>query len=117
MTKVTIAWKDGLPDDALERAQIEQLLTSSGLTSRYSAIKRLRDGSDQEALAELERISAEQGVEAARAAALEVAQGAPVPGEAEQEDRGSRSRSSRINMGRLKQDRGQGGAGKPGRFG
>lgn len=55
-----ITWKDGLPDDPFERAQIEQILITSGLTSKYSAIKRLLDGDDDAAQAEMERIEEEQ---------------------------------------------------------
>src|SRR3712207_5235916 len=47
LMKPTIMWKDGLPDDPLERAQIEQILKTAGLTSTYSSIKRLHDGDDE----------------------------------------------------------------------
>src|SRR5215211_2021766 len=87
---VQIHWKDGLPDDPLERSQIEQILVTSGLTSKYSAIKRLRDGSDEEAVAELERIAIEEGLEAAREAAL-AAEGV----ELEEEDEEGESSSSK----------------------
>lgn len=55
-----ITWKDGLPDDPFERAQIEQILKTTGLTSTYSAIKRLLDGDDKAAEAEMKRIAEEQ---------------------------------------------------------
>ena len=58
--KPTIVWKDGLPDDPLERAQIEQILKAAGLTSDYSAIKRLHDGDGAAAQEEMRRIQEER---------------------------------------------------------
>ncbi len=58
--KPTIMWKDGLPEDPLERAQIEQILKTSGLTSTYSSIKRLHDGDDEAAMEEMKRIAEER---------------------------------------------------------
>ena len=57
---VHITWQDGLPDDDMERTQIEVQRYGAGLTSLESALKRL-DGPEGEALqAEIERIKAEQ---------------------------------------------------------
>jgi hypothetical protein len=55
-----IDWKDGLPKDRAEDSTIESTLVTSGLTSKYSAIKRLNDGDDKAAEEELERIKEEQ---------------------------------------------------------
>ena len=55
-----IHWKDGLPDDRLERTTIESTLVTAGLTSRYSAIKRLNDGDDKATREEMARIEAEE---------------------------------------------------------
>ena len=55
-----ITWKDGLPDDPFERMQIEVGLIGAGLTSKHSAIKRLLDGDDEAAEAEMRRIEEEQ---------------------------------------------------------
>jgi len=99
---VVITWKDGLPDDPLEKAQIESILIGSSLTSQYSAIKRLRDGDDEEAAAELARILEERGVDAAREAAIAAAQGAPVPGE-EEETQEEKSTSQRRTEAQIKQ--------------
>jgi hypothetical protein len=96
---VTITWKDGLPDDRFERAQIEQILTESGLTSQYSAIKRLREGDDAEAREEMERIAQEKAADANREAAMAL----PV----EEEPLLEKSESSNRTMARLKADRGQ----------
>jgi hypothetical protein len=60
VVKVSSTWKDGLPDDPLERAQIEQILKTSGLTSTYSSIKRLHDGDGAAAEEEIERIREEE---------------------------------------------------------
>jgi hypothetical protein len=103
---VVINWKDGLPDDPVERAQIEQILVGSDLTSRYSAIKRLRDGDDEDAREELERIAQEEGLEAARAAAF-AAGGRTPEEESEKPEPMGASRSSRQVMARMKQERGQ----------
>ncbi|HHX29474.1 MAG TPA: phage portal protein, partial [Firmicutes bacterium] len=57
---VHITWQDGLPDDELERTQIEVQRYGAGLSSLESALQRL-DGLDGESLqAEIERIKAEQ---------------------------------------------------------
>ncbi len=55
-----ITWKDGLPDDPFERMQIETGLIGAGLTSKHSAIKRLLDGDEEAAEAEMRRIEEEQ---------------------------------------------------------
>ena len=109
--KVAISWKDGLPDDRFERAQIEQILVESDLTSRHSAIKRLLDGDNEQTREELERIRAEEGVDAARNAAIAAARGAPVEDPVEEEEEEvppKKSESSRRTMARMKQERGQG---------
>lgn len=57
----TIGWKDGLPTDAMEQAQIEQIRTGGKATSSVkSAIQRLDSDTDEEADAELDRIKEEQ---------------------------------------------------------
>jgi hypothetical protein len=58
--RVKSEWKDGLPDDRLERAQIEQILRSADLTSIYSSIKRLHDGDGEAAREEMRRIEEER---------------------------------------------------------
>jgi hypothetical protein len=55
-----IDWKDGLPKDPAEESVIEATLRGAGLTSRYSAIKRLADGDDKATQEEMERIRQEQ---------------------------------------------------------
>jgi hypothetical protein len=103
---VAISWKDGLPDDRFERAQTEQILVESDLTSRYSAIKRLLDGDEEGVREELARIAEEEGVDAARNAAIAAARGLPVQ---EQEPPPEKeSESSRRTKAKLKQERGQG---------
>jgi hypothetical protein len=60
-----LEWKDGLPDDPLEQAEIEASRTSAGNTSLESSLRRL-DGLDGEALTdEMERIKAERQTVAA----------------------------------------------------
>ncbi len=57
---VHITWQDGLPDDDMERTQIEVQRYGAGLTSLESALKRL-DGLEGETLKqEIERIKGEQ---------------------------------------------------------
>jgi hypothetical protein len=57
---VQITWQDGLPDDELERTQIEVQRYGAGLTSLESALKRL-DGLEGQSLKdEIARIRAEQ---------------------------------------------------------
>lgn len=53
---VDIAWKDGLPDDDLQRAAIEAQKKQAGLTSLQSALQRLEDLDEEAALEEMERI-------------------------------------------------------------
>ncbi len=65
-----ISWKDGLPDDPFERMQIEAGLIGAGLTSKHSAIKRLLDGDDEAAEAEMQRIEEEQQANQMAEAAL-----------------------------------------------
>jgi hypothetical protein len=57
---VNITWQDGLPDDEMERTQIEVQRYGAGLTSLESALQRL-DGLEGEALQqEIEQIKGEQ---------------------------------------------------------
>ena len=57
---VEIEWKDGLPDDPLENAQVEQIRSAANNTSLESSIRRL-DGLTGEALEEeLARIKEDQ---------------------------------------------------------
>ncbi len=57
---INITWQDGLPDDDMEKTQIEATRYAAGLTSLESALMRL-DGLGGEALqSEIERIKAEQ---------------------------------------------------------
>lgn len=53
---INIQWRDGLPEDPLEQAQIEQIREAAGNTSLYSSIKRLDGGTDDEIQEEIERI-------------------------------------------------------------
>lgn len=57
---ITITWKDGLPNDPQEQAQIQATRLESGSTSRYSAIRRLDGGTDKEINDEIERIAQEE---------------------------------------------------------
>lgn len=56
---IQIEWKDGLPKDPAEESTIETTLITAGLTSKYSAIKRLLDGDDEATQAEMDRIEEE----------------------------------------------------------
>lgn len=102
---LTITWKDGLPDDPLERAQIEQIVITSGLTSKFSAIKRLLDGDVEAAEDEMERM-AEEGAEQAQADADALMMQIP-PGE---EDQQSGPPADDKNMAKAKAERGIGGS-------
>jgi hypothetical protein len=66
--KPTIQWKDGLPTDPLEAAQIEAILQSSGLSSVQSSLLRLLDGDSAAVQAEMARIAEERQRAALRAA-------------------------------------------------
>ena len=60
-TQVSIAWKDGLPDDEAEQAQIAATRTGSKATlSQWSAIQRLDDLSDADTRTELDMIRADE---------------------------------------------------------
>ena len=83
-----ITWKDGLPDDPFERAQIEQILVTSGLTSKYSAIKRLLDGDDAAAEEEMRRIEEEQQASQMAEAAMGMGMAPPQDATEAQELRG-----------------------------
>lgn len=58
-------WKDGLPRDPKEDAEIEASRSSAGNTSRYSSIKRLDGGTDDEIQEELDRIDEDRAGAAA----------------------------------------------------
>lgn len=60
---INITWRDGLPDDPREMADIEAVRLQSGSTSRYSAIKRLNGGTDEEIQEELDRMNEEAAPE------------------------------------------------------
>lgn len=57
--KPRIGWKDGLPEDDKERAAIEAQKRQAGLTSLVSALQRLEDIDEEQALEEIKRIRAE----------------------------------------------------------
>jgi len=57
---VHIDWKDGLPQDDLEAAQVEQIRIASGTTSVESAVRRLDGLSGQALKDELARIQADK---------------------------------------------------------
>ncbi len=57
---LTIAWRDGLPADAMENVQVENLRTVARLTSRRAALSRLDEGATEKDIdAELEAIEKE----------------------------------------------------------
>lgn len=94
-----IAWKDGLPDDPLERAQIEQILITAGLTSKFSSIKRLLDGDHDAAEEEIGRMDEEaaqtDAMEINKESAIFAAQAPPEdvpPGSAEALDKAKAER-------------------------
>lgn len=53
---IQISFSDVIPVDEVEKTEIEQMKVNSGLTSKFSAIKRLEGYTDEEAEQELERI-------------------------------------------------------------
>jgi hypothetical protein len=53
---VQIHWRDGLPEDPVEMANIEATRKQAGNTSVYSSIKRLDGGTDAEIQNEIDRI-------------------------------------------------------------
>src|SRR5690606_30422027 len=56
LEQIHITWQDGLPDDDMEKTEIEARRIAAGLTSLESALRRL-DGLEGEALQqEMERI-------------------------------------------------------------
>jgi len=57
---VNIEWKDGLPEDAMETAQVEQLRIASGNTSVRSSVQRLDNIDGEDLDAEMERIASDQ---------------------------------------------------------
>lgn len=58
---ITITWKDGLPNDEKEQAEIMQIRTGGKATiSQFSAIKNLDDMNDEAAEVELEMIRQEE---------------------------------------------------------
>ena len=98
---IASSWKDGLPQDSLEEAQIESVLVQSDLTSQYAALVRLHDGDVSAALEEQERIALEAAENAARAAA------GGVRLEEKKGEEPERSESSKRVMARARQERGQ----------
>ena len=63
---VAIEWKDGLPDDPMEQAQIEQLRTGGKATSSVrSAIRRLDGGTGESIDSELDLIADDEAMDAA----------------------------------------------------
>jgi hypothetical protein len=64
---IDIGWKDGLPDDPMEAAQVENMRVAAGNTSISSSVQRL-DNIDREDLEkELARIKADQALNPASA--------------------------------------------------
>jgi hypothetical protein len=60
LSNLTIVWKDGLPEDPMEAAQVEQTRVAAGNTSIESSVKRL-DGLDGVDLQqEMDRIKADK---------------------------------------------------------
>lgn len=57
---VSIAWRDGLPDDEMEQTQIMATQVSSGIRSRESAVQILQDLEGDALQDELVRIESEQ---------------------------------------------------------
>lgn len=65
ITHVDIEWQDGLPQDPMEAAQIEQIRTGNKPTSSTkSAIRRLDGGSDKSIQTELDTITEEEAANA-----------------------------------------------------
>lgn len=62
---IDIKWRDGLPEDPLEAAQIEQIRSAAGNTSVFSSIRRLDGGTDSEIQEELDRINEDSATSAA----------------------------------------------------
>lgn len=61
--KINIFWKDGLPNDDLEEANIMNIRTGGKATiSQHSAIKRLDNLTDEDAQSELDAIQVEESV-------------------------------------------------------
>lgn len=60
LSDVTIGWKDGLPEDPMEAAQVEQTRASAGNTSTRSSVERLDGLRGIELERELERIESEK---------------------------------------------------------
>lgn len=81
-SSINITWKDGLPKDPKEDAEIEEVRLRSGNTSRYSSIERLDGGTPEEIEEEIERIDEDRRAanEAATTPAL-TPEGDPVEGE------------------------------------
>lgn len=64
-SSINIAWKDGLPEDPGEQAEIEATRQSSGTASRESSVRRLDGGTNKEIQEELERIEDDRASTAA----------------------------------------------------
>lgn len=58
---INVTWKDGLPNDPKEQAEIERTRLESRNTSRYSSIRRLDGGTDEEIREEIRRMDEEDG--------------------------------------------------------
>lgn len=61
---ITIEWKDGLPEDPMEAAQVEQIRAAAGNTSVASSVQRLDNIDGEDLTAELERIKQDQSTNA-----------------------------------------------------
>jgi hypothetical protein len=66
LAHVEIEWRDGIPEDPKESAEVEQIRITSGTTSRKSAIRRLDGGTDSTIEDELDAIDEDEAASAAR---------------------------------------------------
>jgi len=57
---ITIRWRDGLPEDPQEMTTIEVARKGAGLTSTYSALRRLDNSTEAETQEEIDRIDEEE---------------------------------------------------------
>ncbi len=67
---LTIAWRDGLPADDMENAQVESLRTVAKLTSRRAALSRLDEGATEKDI-DAELAAIEKELEADRVAVID----------------------------------------------
>lgn len=63
LDNINIHWKDGLPDDDKEQAQIYEIYTRNGLMSKERAIQRLFDLDPESLRQEMEKILTEANQE------------------------------------------------------